>query len=267
MTQKQRIGGALVAAVVLVAVGAGVYAKFMAKPKQDSTVVEDTKQKRRVEQLNQISVDERPYMVIQPDGTRNLKLSVMELKKPASSVEYELEYQAGSLLQGAFGQVELANTPATADILLGSCSAGGACTYHEDVKGGTLLLRFEADERYALKQDWKYIQARGETEISSKDAKFQLSAAGLAKSSVTIIYNTPGYPGTVDGRVVSEVYSLQTSAPVTGTGTLTMRAAEEGALTIMGYDGSAWESFETQVDGKTATAEVPILDAYVVVVK
>lgn len=259
------IGGLVVLAAVI---GGGIFAfTRMQKPAVEQT--QQANQKRKVSQpTNIISVAERPYVQIIPEADgRNLDLQVNTLPKAADSVEYELEYQAGTLLQGAFGLIELADLPGTAQILLGSCSAGGACTYHTDVKGGSLVLKFEGAEEYALKQDWRYFDNWGnkETQFSSKDAKFQLDSTDLAKQRYVVIYNSPGYPTGLSGTVVSEPYSLTGSSSLTGSAELTMRANEEGSLTIMGYNGTSWESFPTTTDGKSATATVDLMELYLVV--
>ncbi len=254
--------------VSLVVIGGGVFAytRFHNGPTEET---EETSSKKRIQEpVNQIPVSERPYLTINPhaDG-RNITLAVETLKLPANEVEYELEYQAGSLLQGAFGQFELDNLPARQQILLGSCSAGGACSYHEDVKGGSLLTRFSGgEETYALKSRWKYIiNSESETSFSSQDAKFQLDSDDLARQSYLVIFNTAGYPEGLETEPVSEIYSLTSASSLTGSGQLTIRAEEEGQLVIMGYDGQDWVEFETSVDGKTATAEVELLELYTVI--
>ncbi len=251
-------------AVVLLIIG-GVSAYFLTR--ENKTDVADTrKQKKKVEEpVNVIPVAERPYVQISPvaDG-RNIELLVKSLNKPATSAEYELEYQSGTLLQGAFGLLELSQVPAKETILLGSCSAGGKCTYHEDVKGGSLKLTFDGAERYAVKSDWRYFENTAkETAFSSKDAKFQIESKSFATQPYVVIYNSPGYPEGVEG-VVSESYSLAVSKTITGTATLTIRAEQEGNLQIMGWNGSEWQSFESTVDGKMVSAEVDLMELYVV---
>ena len=102
------------------------------------------------ETVNTVPLEQRPYSVLSfsdsgrfPVG-RELKLAISDSKN-ASSIEYELEYQAGTLVQAGVGSINPKGEklPLTRNILLGSCSAGGACSYSEDVKGGTLLLRFK----------------------------------------------------------------------------------------------------------------------------
>lgn len=254
--------------LLLLVIGVGVFAN--SKMKSDAPVEETKFKKTKItEPLNIIDVSQRPYVVISPNSdNRNITIGVNSVKKEASAVDYELEYQSGSLLQGVFGSIELDKLPASTKQLLGSCSAGGACTYHEDVTGGHLTTRFNGDENYALKSEWKYIEnTEGDTDLSSKDAKFQISSKELADVNLAVIFNTPGYPEEIDGTVVSDPYSFQTLPQVSGTATLTMRATQEGDLVIMGWDGSTWTEFTGEVDGKSITAEVDLMELYLVAIK
>lgn len=244
--------------------------KMTSKP-SETAQTEPEKKKKVSLPINTIPESDRPYLAIKPfaDG-RNISIAVYELKKAATTSEYELEYQAGSLLQGAFGEIKLASLPVETKVLLGSCSAGGACTYHEDVRGGTIITRYQGDEGYALKNEWKYIDNKAkDTEFSSKDAKFQLAADNLAKVRFLTITNSPGYPGT-PGQVVSEHYALAASSDLTGTAKISIRARESGSLQIMGWDGTTWTEFPTTVsndDDKMAQAEAKLVQLYVVVKK
>ncbi|MCC6710799.1 MAG: hypothetical protein IT416_00375 [Candidatus Pacebacteria bacterium] len=255
----------IIGLALLVLVGGGFF--FF---KKDKTTEEPaTTQKKKLSlPTNIIPVEERPYVAIKPlaDG-RNLEIEVYSLNKEADTLEYELEYQAGTLLQGAFGELALTDLPATAKILLGSCSAGGACTYHEDVQGGSLLTRYVGgSDPYALKSDWKYIDNQAKkTAFSSKDAKFQIDGKTLATQRYLVIFNTPGYPEKLPGTIVSEVYSLETSSPLSGQAELTIRANEEGELKIAAWNGKEWKTYEGKTDGKMITATVDLAQLYVVI--
>lgn len=256
----------IIVAVLLVSGGVFAYLKMSGDKMVEQ--VQDDKKKKVSQPVNMIPVEERPYLRIVPIDGRNLDLVAEVIKKPADLLEYELEYQAGSLLQGAFGELELDSLPATTRILLGSCSAGGACTYHENVKGGTLVTRYAGANEYALKQEWRYIENVGkDTGVSSKDAKFQLDAKSLAQQRVIIVFNSPGYPEGLTGTPVSDPYSLEVMGTLSGEGELTIRANEEGNLMIMGWDGSKWHEFETTVDGKEAKATVDLMKLYLIVKK
>jgi hypothetical protein len=271
--QKLLIGSVVIGAVIIAVLS---FMVFRPNGGAESDTADQAPVRRRIsEPVNIIDVSERPYIRLIPkaDG-RNLTISVEEVKKPATSMQYELEYQAGSTTQGEFKSIELASLPAQINAFFGSCSAGGACTYHTDILGGSLLGRFIAvdDDSYVVKQDWRYFDnSSRESQVASKDAKFQLEASTLATQRYLVVYNSPGFPGDLNksGRLVSDIYSLAGSSALSGTGKLTIRtnepAAEGEKLTILGFNGSDWVSFETTVDGKTATAEVNLVEAYVVV--
>ena len=258
----------IVGAVLLVLVG-GIFA-FSKMNKTEAPTEEKTLKKRKIsEPVNVIDLAERPYVRVKPNSDgRNLTIMVDSIKKDATEVDYELEYKSGSLQQGVFGSMMLKSIPASTQQLMGSCSAGGSCTYHEDVTGGSLVTRFIGDENYALKTEWRYIENTDkETAMGSTDAKFQLSSEELAGVRIAIIGDASGLPGEVEGTVVSAPYYVSTVPSLSGTAELTMRASEEGELMIMGWDGSAWTAFEGTVEGKSVTAEVDLMEAYVVVVK
>lgn len=263
MKKPQLIAAIIV--VLVIALGVGAFAYFNSN-KQTKT--EETSKKQKVEEpLNVIPVAERPVVQISPvaDG-RNIQIIVKAVKKAADTLEYELEYQAGTLLQGIFGALDIGTLPSQVTELLGSCSAGGKCSYHEDVKGGTLLLRFSGEENYALKQDWKYIDNKaGETAFSSKDAKFQIESDGLKRQRYLVIYNSPGYPEGLEGTPVSDPYSFAVSATLQGSATLTMRAGEDAQAKIMGWDGKTWHDFGGTTEEKMVTAEVDLMELYILV--
>lgn len=261
--KNQKVIAGILAVLVLLGVGIGAY--MMTRKPAETATEEPTKKKTTIRNYNVIDVAERPYMKIVPVDSRNVVIEIDEVKLAADAAEYELEYQTGSLLQGAFGEIDLLSLPAEDKILLGSCSAGGSCTYHEDVKGGELRAFYTGDNSYDLKSDWKYIENDGDTAFASRDAFFQIDSKDLAKNSLLIIYNSPGYPGELEGELASEVYSLTSNSSLSGEAEVTIRAKHEGDLTIMGWDGTEWQSFETTVDGKSATATVELMEAYVVV--
>lgn len=255
--------------LVLAAVGAGIWVwkSKTAKPQ----VVEDTKsnKKRIVEPVNVIPVDVRPvvYIAPNPDG-RNIEIVVESVKKAAQTAEFELEYFTENLVQGAQGEIDLATLPAIKKWLLGSCSAGGACSYHTNVTGGSLKTRFVGTENYALKNDWRYIENKEKTDtFSSKDGKFVVKSPTFTKLALATVTNSPGYPEGLTGTAVSDPYVFKPAVAQTGTATVTIRTTEEGEMVIMGWDGKAWTELKGTVDGKSVTAEGAIAELYIAVKK
>lgn len=261
----------IIGIVLLVIVG-GIF-MFTRGNKTETPQEDKTLKKRKIsEPVNIIELSERPYIVIKPntDG-RNLTIEVDAIKKDATEAEYELEYKSGSLQQGVFGSLSLATLPATTKQLMGSCSAGGSCTYHENVTGGSLVTRFIGKENYALKTEWRYIENKDRLFLmGSTDAKFQLKSEALGNVKLAIIGDASGLPAELKGTVVSAPYFLTivplNTANIMGeSAELTMRANEEGDLKIMGWDGKVWQEYAGTVDGKSITATVDLVQAYVVV--
>lgn len=256
----------IIGVVLLVIIG-GIF-MFTRSSKTETPQEDPALKKRKIsEPVNIIELSQRPYITISPNSDgRNLTIQVDAIKKAATQVEYELEYKSGSLQQGVFGSLSLGTLPASTRQLMGSCSAGGSCTYHENVTGGSLVTRFIGTENYALKTEWRYIEnTEKEIQMGSTDAKFQMTSNELSKVTRAIIGDASGLPEEVEGDIVSAPYFLATVPNVTGKAELTMRANEEGNLKIMGWNGTAWTEFEGSVEGKSITATVDLMQVYVVV--
>lgn len=262
------VAAAAVVILLLIIGGIFIVSKVMKKPAPATT---KTQKKKITDPVNIIDQAERPFIEIKPLDEHNIAVAVNQVKKEATSMDFELEYQTDTSLEGLTGNLDLASLPsATKPILLGTCSAGGACRYHTGVQGGNILTKFSGGAAtYALKQDWKYIDnAKKGTEFSSQDAFFQITSKDLASERFLVIFNTPGYPGTPKGTVISEAYALSATSSLSGKATLSMRAKDDAAgAVIMGWDGQNWKEFAGKVDGKSVTAEVDLLPVYVVVKK
>lgn len=231
------------------------------------------------EPVNQIDLKDRPYVSLAPTlGSRHpqgkeVTLTISRTALDSTAVEYELEYQAGSLIQGVFGRIDFTKDkpPVSKNLLLGSCSAGGKCSYHENVTGGSLTLRWRGGkENFALKGEWN-LEQMGERrgKFSSRDAKFQLEvpSAGLPGSALLIIIQTMGLPGEVAGQVVAGPYAVFTlGSKLAGSAQLSLRLNQEASsVQLLGWNGTAWHEYKAQVSGKTLTAAVDRLTTFVAV--
>lgn len=260
----------LLVAVVIVILAAGAGFWVWKSKNAQPPVVEDTKsnKKRIVEPVNVIPVAERPVIYIAPNADgRNIEIVVESIKKAATTAEFELEYFTENLVQGAQGEIELGTLPAIKKWLLGSCSAGGACSYHTNVTGGSLKTRFVGPENYALKHDWRYIENKDKSDtFSSKDGKFLLESAAFTRLALATVTNSPGYPEGLTGTPVSDPYVFKPTVAQTGEASVTIRTSEAEA-TIMAWDGSSWTDLDgTHADG-AVTAEGPVAELYVAVKK
>jgi len=168
-------------------------------------------------------------------------------------VEYELEYMAGPLIQGVFGRRDFTEKTEHKPLELGSCSKG-KCKCDTDITGGSLTLRFTAQEDYTLKGDFSY-QTVGDVDsvVSSRDAKLTFKVGNALSSSTTVIVaSTFGLPAELEGEIVAGPYGIFAPEGVTPRGSmeLTLQTKEENA-TFYFWNGISWQKLSDKVkDGK-----------------
>ena len=259
--------------IVLVLLLVGAAWLWQRNSQQQAENTQKTSTKKKVSQpVNVIPVADRPYMTLTPSSDGHyITLAIKEVKKDASKVDYEMEYQTGSMLQGFQGLLTLKNGQAEEKKLFGSQSAGGAITYHEDITGGSFLAQFEGgSEDYAVKSAWRYFTNKDkESSFSSQDGKFSIENASLAKVSHLVIYNVPGYPGKISQELLSDPYALSADSSLESLSsnfTVTLHSSSEEAV-ILGYDGQKWQELDTSVSDGKATTTSPYMPLYVLAKK
>jgi len=221
--------------------------------------------------VNLIDVKERPYVTLQPLTSRNdLAFTIHHLPKKADSVEVTLEYDRNQgVLDAVLKQFPLQNIPLTETIFLGSKSAGGHITYHDDVIGGTMTLQFMGGgEGYALKVPWRYADTQKEySDLSTSDGFFQATLNPPIKQPKVIIMQSPGAPEGLKGDLISGPYLISTfgTLPPT-TATLKIRLSEQvESAKLKAYSQGKWQDLESTLDGKTLSATTPLVECFVVV--
>ncbi len=263
LTRKQQII-AICVCVGLVLAGGSWWAFGRASQAEPGTP--QVAKKRVQSPVNVIAVTERPYLRLDPssDG-RHVTINVLEVKKAASQLDYEMEYQTGSMLQGFQGLINLQKLPVSDRKLFGSQSAGGAITYHEDISGGSLLAQFGGSEDYAVKSAWRFFQnTTKDSKFTSQDTKFSISGDTLKNVRHLIIYNSPGYPDEIKGELLSDPYvvsadqSLKTSS---SNFTVSIRSSKAEAV-LMGYDGSKWQELDGSFQDGVWSSSGPFMEVY-----
>lgn len=253
--------------IVLIVIIASIF--LLNKNKDTEKVAEPTSAKKKVQSpVNVIAVAERPYMRLEPSADGHyITIIVEEVKKTAMELDYEMEYQTGSMWQGFGDLIKLDKLPVSEKKLFGSQSAGGAITYHKDIKGGNLLAQFAGTENYAVKSAWRYFTNSDKaTTFSSQDTKFSISNQGLNRYSYVVIYNSPGYPGEIGGELLSDPYvvAAEKSLKVLSSNfEVGIRSSEDGQ--IMGYDGSKWQEMDSNYKDGVVKASGPIMDLYLLI--
>jgi hypothetical protein len=244
---------------------------FINKNKKAAAPVATTSTKKKVQSpVNIIAVADRPYLRLEPSSDGHyITITVSEVKKVASQLDYEMEYQTGSMLQGFGGMIKLDKLPISDKKLFGSQSAGGAITYHEDIKGGNFLAQFTGGENYAVKSAWRYFANSDKaSEFSSQDTKFSISNQELSKHSYVVIYNSPGYPSGLKGELLSDPYTVSTEKSlktVSSNFDVSIRSSEDGQM--MGYDGSKWQKMDSKYAEGVVKTNGPAMDVYLLIKK
>lgn len=223
------------------------------------------------EPVNTVPVSERIYTTIEINKSSKFPLGKEVIvaiadNKGASKIEYELESQAGTTIQSGIGSIDVKSEqkPYQKNILLGSCSAGGACSYYQDVTGGTLLLRFIDSSIGNLKGEWSYIMPGNDGKLSSRDAKFQLDAPKL-KDAFTIVSQTMGLPKSTGGDILAGPYHIASTAPTTGDMNATIHLSDESPKAkLLFWDGSKYKTLTSTTIGKTLTAKISTSGTYLV---
>lgn len=230
------------------------------------------------EPVNTVPIENRVYstLTVKKDGDkplgRELNLTIYDSKK-ASSIEYEIEYQTGTSVQGGSGLISPAKEtlPYQKTIFLGTCSAGGACSYHEDVKGGTLILRFKNSSVGNLKGEWSYFLPGNDGQYSSRDGKFQLTALDL-KNGYTLISQTMGLPASpiggpekIIGEVIAGPYNLDSTTNSKKIWDLSIRLSEDvTSAKLLFWDGKTYQNTKNTIKDKTLSAKITSLGTYLV---
>src|SRR5260221_13063436 len=84
------IGAVVLLLVVLVVGGVFAYMKMMEKP---APTTKTAQKKRITDPVNIVDQSQRPFLEIKPIDEHNMAIVFNQVKKPATSMHYELEYQ------------------------------------------------------------------------------------------------------------------------------------------------------------------------------
>lgn len=254
---------------------AGIF--IFKKPKSVETPTPTT---RKMEEINKISIADRPFVVLSPRSDGKEMTITVDKVTNASKIEYEVEYNTKDIISGFFGTIDLSKEtlPAVKKGLFGTCSKS-VCRYDEGVTGGSLTLRLEGgDQTYVLKTDFN-LQEMFDREgvFISKDAKATLDVGktGLPNGTYLIISGTMGLPASlsqggpeaVEGEIVAGPYSFVAATdPSLKNATISIQSKDDltGAKLLF-WNGKSYIELKATVSGAKISAPVTALGTFVVV--
>jgi hypothetical protein len=265
MPKKNLIIGGIVLAII-----AGVGIMLVVKPGPKPPATPQALPTKAPAPVNQIPVSERPYVTLQPLTARNeLQIVIYDVKKEASTVEVVLEYDRNKgVLDSVLKQFNVTKIPLTEKLFLGSKSAGGHVTYHDDVIGGKLTLTFEQDkERYALEVPWRYADtARNYREFGTTDGRFQITFDKIWNTSKILAMQSPGLPLPVENELLAGPYVIRGVGPLPATDAqVKIRLIDTAdSVSVFGFDGDVWQPITSTLDNKTVSFSSLLYQAYIV---
>jgi hypothetical protein len=262
LNRRFLIGGVVVAGLII-----GVLVVIRTKPPLSGVTPTPTPVPPPV---NVISIKDRPYASLQPlPGRNELELVIHNLPQKAELVEVTLEYDRNKgVLDAVLKQFPLLTLPLKQTIFLGSKSAGGHITYHEDIIGGTMTLKFTGPSPYTLKVPWHYDDAsKSYSEVSTTDGYFQASFDKPVKQTKILVMQSPGAPSGLEGEIIAGPYLVRTVGDLPSVNaTVKLRTTGESASAVLwAYDGTQWLKLPSQADGKTLVATSPLYQTYAVI--
>jgi hypothetical protein len=235
--------------------------------------------KPKVENINQLPLEKRPYIVIEPKSeTRPQDFGhwitvTIDKAQDYQSVEYDVEYQAGNLIQGFMHQIDLSKEkqPVSKEGFFGSESKG-KYKYDDGVIGGSILFKFFTNTTsYDALKTFFNIQNMAEQKglFSSNDTKAQLElgSGDLTAGDYVVIASTMGLPEPVTGKVLSEPYGFYaTKNTKLKKAILSIKSKEDLTNTkILGWDGKKWVEYKITVKEDNASTQITQFGTYILV--
>lgn len=219
---------------------------FVNKDKKAETALEEEEEDEVVQEL---TLEDKPYLTMTPGTSCEYTLTLSNIKKDPTKIEYELIYKnAEGVTQGASGSLTPSSGTTTKQVLFGTESSGHR-RCDKGVEGGDVTIRYRNDEgKLMAKLVGKFAVVEGGTALALGD-KFSLELSKSSKDKFVVV-DTFGLPEETEGNVVTGPVGVFTSGKSTAlAGTLSM--AGEGNLQV--FDGSKWSTIEDGTVTKLGT--------------
>ncbi len=224
---------------------------FLKKPNKPVSVEDQESAGARLV-INQLDQDKRPFTILSQHSTGKLLSLYLENTSYIEGATVDLEYLSGDLLKGAKSTLEspIADPFAKA-FLLGSCSAGGKCSFDKDLISGSLKLKLKIRDEsdiHVLKSDYFFVD--GET--TTTDGRLTYTPVGNPIGE--ILLNTIGLPEKPEGKV--ELYPIA----ITSTGSETIKGEVEirktGITKVLLYTTSGYQKLDANIGEDTVTIKL-----------
>ena len=215
---------------------------FSACGKKDSADVVDESKLL----INKLEYSRRPLFLLTQHSTGKLITLYLDQADEVESATVDLEYLSGDLLKGARSTISSPGSEAFSQaFLLGSCSAGGKCSFDKELVSGSTKIRIALKNektQHILKGSFVFIDS---DEVTTVDGRFTYTPSSSLGNQLLI--DTLGLPAGLDSDPY--LYPLAiTSTSSKISGDMVVRA--KNITSVMVYDGEEYQSvdFESEDD-------------------
>jgi hypothetical protein len=222
--------------VALLAIAAVIiYMRWRGSDPSKQEIISDQRQL-----INVLPIEERPFVALFPHVSNKLITLYVVNDHNASKLALEIEYLSGNALKGGRTSVpDDATFPYTKGFLLGSCSAGGKCSFDTDITTGTIKTALiQKGESHILRSNYTFV---GQTRSATSDQKIAFTPAGRFQGDV-IVGGSHGFIGQLEAEAAMEPVVLTSSVGDEIEGVLSLRVSD--ASSILFWDGKAFSPIE-----------------------
>jgi len=193
--------------------------------------------------INQLNQDQRPFSILSQHSSGKLLTFFLENTSSIKEATVDLEYLSGDLLKGARSTLEAPiSDPYAKAFLLGSCSAGGKCSFDRDLISGSLKLKLKIQgesDIHVLKGDYFFVDGP----VTTTDGRITYTPSG--NPSGQMLLNTLGLPKKIEGSLLLYPIAITSTGKQAIKGELEIRKKSVGK--VMLYDGSDYQELDARL--------------------
>jgi len=205
--------------------------------------------------INKLEYSRRPLFLLTQHSTGKLLTLYLDQAGQLESATVDLEYLSGDLLKGARSKISSPGSESFSQaFLLGSCSAGGKCSFDKELVSGSSKLRLSLKKettQHILKGSFVFVDSE---EVTTTDGRFTYTPA--TSTGYQLLVDTLGLPAGLDSDPYLYPLAItSTSSKISGD----MVVKAKNITSVMVYDGEEYQpiDFKSQTDQITFTLDQP----------
>lgn len=202
--------------------------------------------------INQLDQDKKPFTLLAQHTSGKLLTFSLANTSSINQATVDIEYLSGDLLKGARSTLESpVSDPFAKAFLLGSCSAGGKCSFDKDLISGSLKLKLKVEgesDIHVLKGDYFFVDGK----TTTTDGRVTYTPTN--NSSGEILLNTLGLPEKIEGNLELYPIAITTTNGQSVKGELEIK--KKGISKTMIYTSSGYQELSADITENTVIIDL-----------